>query len=67
MSNRGGARSGAGRKPGKWGPKNSVTLWLSKDVSEFLETFASERSATVESKLRASKEFQTWMAQKNKS
>jgi hypothetical protein len=57
---RGGARKGAGRKPGPTGPKGSVTLWLSADVSAFLETFGQERSATVEKMLRKSATFKEW-------
>ena len=58
--NRGGARKGAGRKPGPTGPKGSVTLWLPADVSAFLETFGHERSATVEKMLRKSAAFKEW-------
>jgi hypothetical protein len=58
---RGGARKGAGRKPGPTGPKGSVTLWLSADVAAFLETFGQERSATVEKTLRKSAAFKAWL------
>jgi hypothetical protein len=57
---RGGARKGAGRKPGPAGPKGSVTLWLSKDVAAFLEIYGQERSATVEKTLRKSAAFKAW-------
>lgn len=57
---RGGARKGAGRKPGPAGPKGSVTLWLSWDVSAFLATFGQERSVTVEKMLRKSAAFKEW-------
>jgi hypothetical protein len=57
---RGGKRKGAGRKPGKSGPKGSLTLWLSADVAAFLETFGQERSATVEKMLRKSAAFKAW-------
>lgn len=57
---RGGARKGAGRKPGPTGPKGSLTLWLSADVAAFLETFKQERSAMVENMLRKSEAFKTW-------
>ena len=57
---RGGARKGAGRKPGPKGPKGSVTLWLSADVAAFLETFGQERSATAEKTLRKSAAFKAW-------
>lgn len=58
---RGGARKGAGRKPGKAGPKGSLTLWLAADVSAFLETFGGERSDHVEKTLRKSAAFKTWL------
>jgi hypothetical protein len=57
---RGGARKGAGRKPGPTGPKGSVTLWLSADVSAFLEIYGQERSAKVEKMLRQSAAFKQW-------
>jgi hypothetical protein len=38
-----------------------VTLWLSKDVAAFLETFGQERSATVEKTLRKSAAFKAWL------
>jgi hypothetical protein len=61
---RGGARKGAGRKPGPTGPKGSVTLWLSKDVAAFLETFGQDRSATVEKTLRKCADFKAWQKSK---
>jgi hypothetical protein len=57
---RGGARKGAGRKPGPAGPKVSVTLWLSKEVAAFLEIYGQERSATVEKTLQKSAAFKRW-------
>jgi hypothetical protein len=61
---KGGARKGAGRKPGPTGPKGSVTLWLSADVAAFLEIFGQERSATVEKTLRKSVAFKAWQKSK---
>ena len=40
--------------------KSLMTLWLSKDVSAFLEKFGQERSATVEKMLRKSAAFKEW-------
>jgi hypothetical protein len=58
---RGGARKNAGRKPGKSGPKGSLTLWLPADVAEFLATFGEGRSEHVDKTLRKSAAFKTWM------
>ena len=57
---RGGKRSGSGRKAGPGGPKGSVTLWLTADVSEYLKTFDSERSGKVDAAIRRTKEFKLW-------
>ncbi len=62
---RGGARKNAGRKPGKSGPKGSVTLWLPADVSAFLETFGSERSSHVEKTVRKSAAFKAWLKEQD--
>ena len=37
MAKRGGARPGAGRKPGKSGPKRGLTIWVSEAVADWLE------------------------------
>lgn len=37
MGKRGGARPGAGRKPGKLGPKRGMTIWVSEAVADWLE------------------------------
>lgn len=58
---RGGARKGAGRKPGKSGPKGSLTLWLAADVAAFLATFGDGRSDHVDKTLRKSAAFKTWL------
>lgn len=57
---RGGKRAGSGRKAGPDGPKGNVTLWLTADVSEYLKTFDSERSAKVDAAIRRTKEFKLW-------
>jgi hypothetical protein len=61
MKKRGGKREGAGRKPGKSGPKGSLTLWLTADVAAFLETFGSEKSDHVDKTLRKSAAYKTWL------
>jgi hypothetical protein len=35
-------------------------LWLTVDVSEYLKTFDSERSAKVDAAIRRTKEFKLW-------
>jgi hypothetical protein len=61
---RGGYREGSGRKPGKFGTKGSLTLWMTLDVSAFLETFGSDRSDHVDKTLRKSAAFKRWMKAK---
>lgn len=62
MKKRGGARKNAGRKPGPKGPKGSVTLWLTKDVDQFLfEAFGIGRSDHIDKTVRKSAAFKTWL------
>ena len=62
---RGGARKGAGRKPGPKGPKGSVTLWLPDDVGRFLETFGNERSNHVDKMVRKNAAFRAWLKEQD--
>jgi hypothetical protein len=57
---KGGARKGAGRKPGPHGTKQTITLRLTEDVCKFLETMQGERSDKIDSMVRKSAAFKAW-------
>ncbi len=56
----GGARTGAGRKPGPHGAKQTLTLRLSPVVLDFLDTLEMTRAEFVERNIMKSQEFRQW-------
>lgn len=57
---RGGARAGAGRRPGQFGTKETITLRLSPQLLSFLDTLTDTRAGYIEKVLRGTKPFKTW-------
>jgi hypothetical protein len=60
-SNRGGARKGAGRKPGSSGKKIDKNIALTSDVWAFLVRDGGTAGSAIESHYRKTAAFKTWM------
>lgn len=56
----GGARTGAGRKPGPHGAKQTLTLRLSPIILDFLDTLTITRAEFIERNILKSNEFRQW-------
>lgn len=56
----GGARTGAGRKPGPHGAKQTLTLRLSPIILDFLDTLEITRADFIERNIMKSNEFRLW-------
>ena len=56
----GGARTGAGRKPGTHGAKQTLTLRLSPIILDFLDTLEITRADFIERNIMKSNEFRLW-------
>lgn len=57
---RGGRRAGAGRKPSPAGKKRTVSLWITEELSRFLDSFGPSKSAQAEAIVRKAKAFRDW-------
>lgn len=60
QSNRGGARPGAGKKPGPLGTKLPVTVKFSPVIHDFFATLEETRGTFLERICMNSKEFRQW-------
>jgi hypothetical protein len=65
-SKRGGKRAGAGRKVGPGGPRTSCSLRLTLDVAEYCRQHP-DGFGVLESTLRASKAFEAWIKNQERS
>jgi hypothetical protein len=59
--NRGGARKGAGRKPGPGGTKIDKNVALTADVWAFLVASGNTAGEAIEQRVRKSAAFKAWM------
>jgi len=62
---KGGAREGAGRRAGKFGLKQTLTIRLSSDAIAFLDSIDDSRSEHIEHVIRNTIKFIEWNRKQN--
>lgn len=65
MSNRGGKRKGAGRKPARGEAKVTTSIEVTPTVKEYLASRDQSQSEFVESAIRRTKAFRDWLADRS--
>ena len=65
MSNRGGKRKGAGRKPARGEAKVTTSIEVTPTVKEYLASRDQSQSEFVESMIRRTKAFRDWLASRS--